>query len=236
MMIRNKENEHFKIYQRVFNEKALDCLARLSMKGYFKTLDYPIATGKEADVYRATTKTGYVALKIYRIETSYFKHMQNYILGDPRFQDFRRTKRGIVTTWCQKEHRNLEDAYKVVRVPKPIKFMENVLVMEFIGKKGVPAKTLKDVGCKDWSKTIAKLVDMIRILYKKTRLVHADFSEFNILMLDDEPVLIDMGQAVSIKHPNAKVFLMRDLYNLENLAKKNNVKFNAKKEYEKLVK
>ncbi len=42
-------------------------------------------------------------------------------------------------------------------------------------------------------------------------------------MLDNEPVIIDIGQAVSIKHPRAEEFLRRDLENVARLAKKNDV-------------
>jgi len=54
--------------------------------------------------------------------------------------------------------------------------------------------------------------------------VHADLSEFNILMRGYEnvdvnagkiePVLIDMGQSLLLEHPNADAFLKRDVKNI----------------------
>jgi len=41
-------------------------------------------------------------------------------------------------------------------------------------------------------------------------LVHADFSEFNVLY-DGDPVVIDMGQSVTLEHPMASKFLARDV-------------------------
>ncbi len=44
--------------------------------------------------------------------------------------------------------------------------------------------------------------------------VHADFSEYNCLMIDGVPRIIDCGQAVLLKHPMAREFLARDVHNL----------------------
>ena len=52
-------------------------------------------------------------------------------------------------------------------------------------------------------------------LYKKAGLVHADLSEFNILF-GDRPVVIDMGQSVTIDHPRAFSFLKRDIANINH--------------------
>ena len=45
-------------------------------------------------------------------------------------------------------------------------------------------------------------------------LVHADLSEYNVLMKGDKPYLIDFGQAVVLRHPNATMFLRRDISNI----------------------
>ena len=84
-MLTKRDKEHFKIHEGVFDTKTLKLLTSLANKRYFKTLDHPISTGKEADVYRATTKDGFIAVKMYRIETSKFvKTMHKYIDGDPQ--------------------------------------------------------------------------------------------------------------------------------------------------------
>jgi len=48
----------------------------------------------------------------------------------------------------------------------------------------------------------------------KAGIVHADLSEFNILMDDRGPYLIDVGQAVLLSHPQAGDFLRHDVGNL----------------------
>ena len=232
-----KDKEHFKIYERVFNNYTMRNLNFLVNRGLFRTLDYPISTGKEADVYRGTDSgKKNVAIKIYRVETSDFKKMSEYIDGDPRFRNVRHSKNALVNEWCKKEHRNLSDAHSVgIRVPEPYGFRNNVLVMEFIGEGGKASEMLKDSEVNDAEKVIEEVLFFVRRLYSKG-LVHADLSAFNILMRGEKPHLIDMGQAVSVKHPRAYEFLRRDLYNLEKVAKKLGVKIDHSKIYQDMVK
>jgi RIO kinase 1 len=233
----SKEAERFKIQEGVFDEYTMKTLIKLSTKGYFHVLDYPISTGKEADVYRATKRSGkHVAIKIYRIETTKFRSMWPYLHGDPRFSRIGRSRRAIITAWCQKEYRNLLDAGKAgVNVPKPHKFMNNVLILDFIGEGGIAASLLKDVKPKDPEKLIRTLQEYIKKLWQKGGIVHSDLSEFNIMLLNEKPVLIDIGQAVSKRHPRAHDFLKRDIHNLARYAKKYGVKIDEEKLYNSIV-
>ena len=45
-------------------------------------------------------------------------------------------------------------------------------------------------------------------------MVHADFSEYNVLLDRGLPRIIDVGQMVSVDHPQAEEFLVRDVSNL----------------------
>ena len=234
--------ESRKIYQSVFDNYTFKSLVKLISKKAFTTLDFPISTGKEADVYKATriSKDGSknpVAVKIYRIETSNFKKMQDYLIGDPRFERIKKTKRGTVEAWCQKEYRNLKDAYEAgLKVPKPIAFEKNVLAMEFIGKKnGTPYLLLKDVKPKNPEKLIKELIKSIEKLWLKAKIVHGDLNEYNIIMKNQTPVIIDIGQAMSIKHPYAPELLKRDLNQINKLAKKYKIKIDINKIYDKLT-
>jgi RIO kinase 1 len=59
-------------------------------------------------------------------------------------------------------------------------------------------------------------------MYVRASLVHADLSEYNILIDTDkeEAVIIDVGQAVTLNHPNARDFLARDIENIKRFFKK----------------
>jgi serine/threonine-protein kinase RIO1 len=69
----------------------------------------------------------------------------------------------------------------------------------------------------------------------KTGLVHGDLSEFNIMMLREKPYIIDIGQAVSTESPIAKELLNRDLHNLQRLAEKYKIIFDAEKAFGRII-
>ena len=85
---RLKENyqlkERFKTESEVFDKNALMDLSKLMKKGILQSVDYPISTGKEANVFSATTPSGtYVAVKIYKNETAPFFRKEEYLVGTP---------------------------------------------------------------------------------------------------------------------------------------------------------
>lgn len=214
--IRIKDSNDLKSFEGVFDTSTLKTLYHLANRGYIDALGGVISTGKEANVFHAIGCDREIAIKIYRISTSDFRAMQSYIIGDPRFKSVRHDKRSIVFTWTKKELRNLKKARAAgVRVPEPFVSRNNVLLMEFIGRDEIPAQQLRAVPLTpDQAQEIFDTtIDYIRKLYLEN-LVHADLSEFNILLNDYEVVFIDMGQSVTLDHPNAMEFLMRDIRNV----------------------
>jgi len=219
LRIRDKEADDFKVRDEVFDELTLKVLYRLASSGLIQALGGVISTGKEANVFHALgPDKRELAIKVYRIKTSDFKAMQDYILGDHRFAHVKKTKKDIVFAWTKKEFRNLTRASNVgVRVPEPVKYRDNVLVMEFIGKNGIAFPLLKQAINRVenieqfWQTTI----EFMKRLYSDARLVHADLSEYNILVDEQcDPVFIDMGQSVLLEHPRAQEFLRRDVSNM----------------------
>ena len=53
-------------------------------------------------------------------------------------------------------------------------------------------------------------------MFLEAHLVHGDLSEYNILMWHGDPIIIDVGQAVSTYHVNAPSLMMRDIQNVYN--------------------
>ena len=45
-------------------------------------------------------------------------------------------------------------------------------------------------------------------------LVHGDFSEYNVVFHEGQLVVLDLGQAVTVHHPNSREFLERDCENV----------------------
>lgn len=213
---RLKDSDDLKVKGDVFDTRTLMNLYTLAKKGFIDALGGPVSTGKEANIFSAIRKGSYVAVKIYRIATSDFKSMQDYVLGDPRFGSMKGDRRSLISAWTRKEYRNLLRAESAgVRVPHPFVAKENILVMEFIGSDGMAAPLLREIylSAEEAARTMEKIVTYIGLLYRRAGLVHADLSEFNI-MYNGEPVIIDMGQSVTLDHPMARKFLTRDVSNL----------------------
>jgi len=183
-------------------------------KGDLETIEYPIARGKEAHVFYATSNHGPVAVKIFHTTNAVFKSLAKYIDGDPRFSGLSRRHRELVNIWVRKEYRNLKRMRKHgLQVPMPIAHFKNVLVMEFVGEENASPR-LRDVSLDKHYEIFLLLLDIIAINWQTCGLVHADFSEYNILLKDENIWVIDVGQSVTHQHPNAEEFLVRDVTRL----------------------
>ncbi|MDK2834830.1 MAG: kinase 1, partial [Methanolobus sp.] len=236
MRVRRKDSNALKVIENVFDDATLKTLYTISNKGIIKALGGSISTGKEANVFLAEGEDRKLAVKIYRISSSTFNSMEEYILGDPRFRNVRHSKRDIIFAWTKKEHRNLERAIEAgVKVPVPIISERNVLVMEFMGEGERSYPQLKEAGvnrenARAFFDTISKYIEL---LYIKANLVHGDLSEYNILVNPDteEPIFIDMGQSVTLEHPKAQEFLRRDIENIARYFKKYGIDAEPEKLY-----
>ncbi|MEM2128604.1 MAG: serine protein kinase RIO, partial [Candidatus Methanomethylicaceae archaeon] len=201
--------------EEVFDSRTVMALYSLINKGIIDSMRGVVKAGKESRIYWAKGRNGEdLAIKIFLTSSMEFKKsMLQYIHGDPRFKvgkDYRR----IVYTWAQKEYRNLSEAKSAgVLVPNPICAYQNILVMEFIGADGVPAPLLKDLPELDES-LYQQILVAIKKLYSSAGLVHADLSEYNIMVNEGKAYLIDFGQAVSRDHPMSLEFLRRDVVNI----------------------
>jgi RIO kinase 1 len=233
--VKNKQVR--KIFNEVFDKATLDIIFSLARKKYFDEVEFVIATGKEGNVFRCKAGENYYALKIYKIETSDFKHMADYIVGDDRFKRVKKDKLGIIEAWTKKEFRNLEDFTKAkIRVPLPVAFKRNCLVMEFIGtEEGKAAPRAKFAPFEDMNEKYELICDYMAKMVKK-KVVHADLSEYNILNNNEELVVIDVGQGVSTMHPKAQEFFERDVLNMSRWFAKNGVDTSYEKMYEDIRK
>lgn len=232
--MRIKDSDQREVFADVFDTATLMALYDLSRKGYIDALGGSVSTGKEANIFHAVSKKDdllEIAVKIYMISTANFNAMKEYILGDPRFAGIKQNKRDIIFAWAKKEFKNLKRAEDAgIRVPKPYITKRNILLMEFIGKDGIPMPQLKDVNLsqEEAQNIFNRIIEYMNLLYSKAKLVHADLSEYNILvdMNSMEPVIIDMGQSVTTDHFNAQKYLQRDVSNIIRFFKKFNISVN----------
>lgn len=182
-----------------------------------------VSAGKESLVFWAVgPKNENIALKLYLVSTSNFKKRLPYIEGDPRFARIKKGTKNLVYLWAKKEFRNLRQTYDAgIPTVKPIYVKNNVLAMEFVGENGVPGSRLleSEVNEADYDSCI----DILKRLYKEAKLVHGDFSEYNIFKTPKGLIVFDMGSAVDLIHPNSLEFLKRDISNINRFFSKRGI-------------
>ena len=228
---RIKDTEQFKLQESVFDDATLAAVYKLVQDGYVDAFGGPVSTGKEASVFEAlggeagerpepgsaAANEEYareVAVKVYRINSSNFRQMREYLEGDPRFEGIANDKKAVVLAWTKKEFANLKRARTAgVRVPEPIAVQRNVLVMELVGHAEDRARRLSEVDVENPETAYEVVREYMRRLYR-AGLIHGDLSEYNMIIHDGELVIIDLGQAVTVHHPNAGEFLDRDCENV----------------------
>lgn len=212
-----KDSSVREVLEDVFDQRTVLAVLHLMNRGVLAKLYGTVSTGKEARVYWGKDRDGRdLAVKIYLIVTAEFRRGRlKYILGDPRFEGASLRGRELIYAWARKEYRNLRRASQFgIPCPKPIAVYENILVMEFIGRDGVPAPLLKDSPPSRPYEAFRELQSYIERMVLEAGLVHADLSEYNILVEDDRLVIIDWGSAVLSSHPNAEEFLLNDIRNV----------------------
>jgi RIO kinase 1 len=214
---RIKDNDELKVSSDIFDKQTLETLYKLGKQPYLSLLNGEISTGKEANVLLGIKDDStFVAVKIYRTSTSDFKKMQYYIQGDPRFKIRTHNKRQLISAWVNKEFRNLNRAYeKNISIPKPITALNNVLLLEFIGDEdGNPSQPVKNQKPEDPADFLDKILFELKKFIHDAKLIHGDFSNFNILNHNEYPVIIDVSQSVVLDHPIAPELLDRDILNI----------------------
>ncbi len=211
---RRKESDQRKLLDEFFDHATLLAVSRLVTQGQFDSLDFPISTGKEGGVFRATRGAEFRAVKVYRIGNTVFRHLPPYAVEELRRETSARNWGGLIFAWTRREHTilgRLTDAG--VRCPRPYGHFRNVLVMEFVGTAEGAAPRLKDAAIDDPAALYEELVREIGRMIREAHLVHADLSPYNTLYFEGKVVLIDVAQAVPTDHPDARRLIDRDIAN-----------------------
>ncbi|XP_076801428.1 serine/threonine-protein kinase RIO1-like [Clavelina lepadiformis] len=216
--------------EQVLDPRTRIILFKMLSRNVVAEVNGVISTGKEANVYHATTVCGeHRAIKIYKTSILTFKDRDRYVTGEFRFRRgyCKGNPRKMVATWAEKETRNLTRLSNAgISCPKPHLLRGHVLVMEFIGNDGWPAPLLKD--SKDltnskYRELYLECILMIRRMFHDCKLVHADLSEYNLLYHKEHLVVIDVSQSVEHDHPRALDFLRKDCTNVNDFFRRKGV-------------
>ncbi|GAA0853182.1 PA4780 family RIO1-like protein kinase [Aliiglaciecola litoralis] len=189
---------------------------------------YQLMSGKEATVYVVKSQGNICCAKVYKdaLKRSFKKAAQ--------YQEGRKVKNSRRARAMEKGsnygRKQLEDAWQNaevdalftlskagVRVPQPYGCYDGVLLMELItDEQGNVAPRLNDVSMSSEQ----AIEDHTQVMYYVmlmlcAGLIHGDLSEFNVLVDDYGPVIIDLPQAVNAAaNNNAFSMLQRDVRNM----------------------
>jgi len=184
-----------------------------------------LMSGKEADVYVVRCNSEVRCAKVYKEASKRgFKQAVLYREGR-KTRNSRRTRamdKGTKFGRQQQEqtwHNAEVDAlFKLanagVRVPQPYSCIDGVLLMELVtDKEGAVAPRLSEVAMSA-EEALEGHSQVMRFVVRMlcAGLVHGDLSEFNILLDENGPVIIDLPQAVdAAANNNAWSMLERDV-------------------------
>jgi RIO kinase 1 len=215
---RIKGAEDRKVYDQFFDNRTLMNIYSLMNAGVVETVDFPVATGKEGGVFKCSSSEGEaVAMKIYRISNASFKSLGRYTEGDMHFSGLRGSFSKTIYAWAQREFLNLTRLRKAgAAVPFPIACRGNVIVMSYLGTERGPSPLIRNCTftAVQASEFYRQVMEFIEKAYIKANIVHADLSEYNIMVHEGKAYVIDCGQAVPSAHPGAREYLLRDLKNV----------------------
>ncbi len=212
------------------NYAGYDCLAinTLVKANIISSFGHILGVGKEADVYDALSQDEKrIAVKFHR-------------LGRISFRQTRR-KRGYIrehSTWLFQSHLAAEKEFQAMKivyecgvsVPEPISQNRHVIAMGMI--EGAQLIKYKDIG--NPQTVLREILRNVKKTYTKAHIIHADLSEYNIILEPEGHILIiDWPQAVKTDHANAKELMERDLKNvLTYFSRKFSIDLTVKEAYE----
>lgn len=189
-----------------------------------------LMSGKEADVYMVRCGDEIRCAKVYKEASKRsFKKAVEYQEGR-KVKNSRRARamqKGSKFGRQQQEdiwqNAEVDALYKLaqvgVRVPEPYGCFDGVLLMELItDEDGEVAPRLNDISmtAEQAIEDHAEVMHYVMLMLS-VGLIHGDLSEFNVLVDEYGPVIIDLPQAVNAAaNNNAKRMLTRDIDNMTN--------------------
>lgn len=188
-----------------FDAYDLLALSDLVRKNIVLSLGDRTGVGKESVVYEALGEVPAV-IKFHRQGRTSFKHVR-------RTRDHLKDRHRMAWIHAARlsaraEYSVLKRLYPEVAVPRPLGLSRHAVVMEHIS-----GAVLSGVALECPEDTLDAILNEVGKAHR-LGLIHADLSEFNVIMGEDSLGIIDWPQAVKTSHPEASFFLERDVSNV----------------------
>jgi RIO kinase 2 len=192
-------------YALVFGGYDTLALTTLTKKGTISALGTKIGEGKESVVYEALG-LGPVAIKFHRIGMRSFNTARvnrEYLPENGHCPWLIASKLS-----AEREYQALTALHPKVSVPLPVGQNRNAVVMALITGPSLSRCRLDEP-----DEMLDAILENVREAYR-LGMIHADLSEYNILIEDGKCVIIDWPQWMETNHQNAGTILERDITNI----------------------
>jgi RIO kinase 1 len=144
-----------------------------------------LGSGKEADVYFCRDGGRWLAIKVYR--------------------QYRTSHRGGGSIKLESMGQRAVREFELLayawqggaRVPEPVRRVENMFSMQYLGTEERPAPILQDVVLDDAPGFLRATVEGVEGL-AEAGIVHSDLSPFNIVVHDRQPWFIDLAAGIRV--------------------------------------
>jgi len=200
-----RETLHYDGYQIDFDAYDLLALSDFVKRDSVLSIGERIGVGKESVIYAAKGEIPLV-IKFHRQGRTSFKHvrrLRDHLTDLPRVPWLY-----AAALAARHEFQVMQRLYPTVATPRPVALSRHALAMEFVAGNQLNKITLSNP---------EECLDMILEEVGKAwhlGIVHADLSEFNIIIAEAVPRIIDWPQAVERSHPRAQELLERDISNI----------------------
>jgi RIO kinase 1 len=164
----------------------------LKKYGIISDLVAEVNAGKEATILVAHLRGAPLIVKAFRLQNTCHSRAK----GNPQMR---------AASIAQAEYDRLTRAFNAgMRVPTAARKINNVIIMSFIGNDWEPAPQLRNAVIEEPEEVFDEIIEQLRSMYRKAKLIHGDFSEYNILLHEGKPVIIDFPQAIDISLVTAR--------------------------------
>ncbi len=198
-------------YALVFGGYDTLALSALARNGTISALGSQIGEGKESVVYEALG-LGPVAIKFHRVGQRSFSSARlnrDYMPEEGHCPWLIASRRS-----AEREYLALTTLHPKVSVPLPVAQNRNAVVMALIN-----GPNLNHCRLEEPELTLDEILVNAGNAYHEG-IIHADLSEYNVLMEEGRCVIIDWPQWIGTSHPNAVSILERDIDNILSFFKR----------------
>jgi RIO kinase 2 len=196
---------HYEGYQIDFDAYDLLALSDLVKRDCVTSIGKKIGVGKESVIFEALGEIPLV-IKFHRQGRTSFKHVRrarDHLTDLPRLPWLH-----AASIAARHEFQVMQKLYPKVSVPRPVALSRHAIAMEHVFGDQLNRVVLSDP--QDCLDTILEEVGFAFSL----GIVHADLSEFNVMITGDGLKIIDWPQAVNLDHAGSRELLERDVANI----------------------